>query len=162
MSTRHSLVILGSCVFLSFPIGAQAPKAGLYDVTSRMTWQKSPFPPGMQSAPGAEQPHTRPACVSQEQIDKYNGPKPQGGGGCQVTNIRKQPNGLTAELSCGAPITGKGTVKTIWIDSGHSKTTVHFTGSMKIGEDTKPVEWTLESESRYQASDCGKLKPLPE
>ena len=110
---------------------AQSPKAGLYEVTSKMTWQQSPFPAGMQAPPGSGGPHSAQVCVTQAQIEKYNGPKPEAHGGCQVGNIQKHESGMTAEITCGAPMTGKGTVQTRWIDSGHSKSKVHFTGSMQ-------------------------------
>jgi hypothetical protein len=137
-----------------------SPKPGLYDVTNKMTWQKSPFPAGMQAPPGSGGPHSSQVCVTQAQIDKYNGPKPDARGGCQVSNIQKHDAGMTAEITCGAPMTGKGTLATNWTDSGHSKSKVHFTGSMKMGEDTKAIEWTVESESTYKGPDCGTVKPL--
>lgn len=155
-------------VFMSIPwvIGtallawAQSPKAGLYEVTSKMTWQQSPFPAGMQAPPGSGGPHSAQVCVTQAQIEKYNGPKPEAHGGCQVGNIQKHESGMTAEITCGAPMTGKGTVQTRWIDSGHSKSKVHFTGSMQMGPDSKTIEWTVESESTYKGSNCGTVKPL--
>lgn len=163
MSVHRRVVIVGSCMAaLALIAWAQAPKAGLYEVTSKMTWQQSPFPAGMQAPSGEGSAHTAQACVTQAQIDKYNGPKPQANRGCQISNIQKHDNGMTAEISCGTPMTGKGSVETTWIDSGHSKSKVHFTGSMQMGSNSTTVEWTIESESTYKGPDCGSVKPIAE
>ncbi len=161
MRIHRKVLIAGSCT-LALALMAQhpAPKAGLYEVNSRMTWQQSPFPDDMQKPPGAGDPHTGQTCYTREQIDKYNGPKPEAhGGNCQITNILKRRSGMTADMSCGPPMSGKGTIETIWTDSGHNKSKVHFTGSMHVGKDLKTVEWTIETESTYKAANCGSIKP---
>ena len=163
MRIYRYLAIAGSCVAgLVLIAWAQSPKAGLYEVTSHMTWQQSPFPEGMQAPPGAGGPHSSQVCVTQAQIDKYNGPKPQARGGCDIKNVQKSAVGMTAEIVCGGPMSGKGTVNTTWTDSGHSKSKVHFTGSMQMGPNSKTVEWTVESESNYKGPDCGSVKPTTE
>jgi hypothetical protein len=160
MRLHQNILIAGSCgLALALIAWAQAPKAGLYEVTNRMTWQQSPFPEGMQAPPGSGTPHTANACVTQAQIDKYNGPKPQANGGCQISNIQKLENGMTADMTCTGPMKGKGTVVTTWIDSSHSKSKVHFTGEMQMGPNTKTVEWTVDSEAIYKGPDCGNVKP---
>jgi hypothetical protein len=60
-----------SCCVLALAVyaWAQGRKAGLYEVTTDMTWQQSPFPAGM--GPGAHGPRTSQVCVTQAQIDKY-------------------------------------------------------------------------------------------
>lgn len=163
MRIHRSIFILAtSATALALVAWAQAPKAGLYEVTNRMTWQQSPFPANMQAPAGSGDPHTAQTCLTRAQIQKYNGPKPEAHGGCQISNIQKQDGGMTAEISCGAPMTGSGTVKTKWVDSGHSKSKIHFTGSMRVGPDTKTVEWTIDSESIFKSSDCGSVKPASE
>ena len=161
MRVYRSVFITISCIFgATLLAGAQAPKAGLYEVTSRMIWQHSPFPEGMQAPSGSGGTHSAQVCVTQAQIDKYNGPKPAAhGGNCQVANIQKSQHGMTAEITCGAPMTGKGNVQTTWTDSSHSKSKVHFNGSMKIGQDAKAIEWTLESQSTFKTANCGAVKP---
>lgn len=144
---------------LALTLHAQAPKAGLYEVTNRMTWQQSPFPEGMQDKPGSGAPHTAQTCVTQTQIDKFNGPKPQASGGCQITNIQKRPHGMTADMTCTGSMKGKGTVETTWTDSGHSKSKVHFTGEMQVGPNSKTVEWTVDSDATFKSPDCGSVKP---
>jgi hypothetical protein len=163
MRIHHYVFVPALCALgAALIVSAQhpTPKPGLYDVTNKMTWQQSPFPAGMQAPPGSGGPHSSQVCVTQAQIDKYNGPKPDARGGCQVSNIQKHDAGMTAEISCGAPMTGKGTLATNWTDSGHSQSKVHFTGSMKMGDNTKTIEWTVESESTYKGPDCGNVKPL--
>jgi hypothetical protein len=160
MSAYRSVFVVISIITATFLAGAQSPKAGLYEVTSKMIWQHSPFPEGMQAPSGSGGPHSTQVCVTQAQIDKYNGPKPAAhGGNCEVGNIQKNQHGMTAEITCGAPMTGKGNVQTTWTDSSHSKSRVHFSGSMKIGQDTKTIEWTLESQSTFKAANCGTVKP---
>ncbi len=161
MRVHRSAFIAVPCVIGAALIAwAQSPKAGLYEVTSKMTWQQSPFPAGMQAPPGMGAPHSNQVCVTQAQIDKYNGPKPEAhGGSCHIDNIQKHAGGMTAEMVCGAPMNGKGTVETTWTDSGHSKSKIHFTGSMQMGPQSKTVEWTVESESIFKGPDCGSVKP---
>lgn len=136
------------------------PKPGLYEVTNKMTWQQSPFPDSLKEPRGSGGPHTAQTCITQAQIDKYNGPKPEAhGGSCQITNIQKRASGMTAEINCGPPMTGKGTVETRWISSGHSKSKIHFTGSMHVGQNLKTIEWTVDSDSIYKGADCGAVQP---
>lgn len=158
----HLKVLIASSLVAGaalFAWAQQSPKPGLYEVTSHMTWQQSPFPEEMQAPPGSGGPHSAQVCVTQAQIDKYSGPKPQARGGCNISNIQKNANGMTAEITCGAPMAGKGTVATTWTDPGHSKSKVHFTGEMHVGQNTKTVEWTVESQSTYKGADCGSVKP---
>ena len=68
-------------------------KAGLWEVTSTMTWQQSPMPAGMPvnpNSPFAGGAHTTQVCVTQAQIDRYGALPPQTRGDCQVTNIQKE------------------------------------------------------------------------
>ena len=164
MQAHRKILIAAGTLAVALIALAQTPtpKPGLYEVTSKMTWQQSPFPDGMQPPPGFGGTHTAQTCVTQAQIDKYNGPKPQANRGCQVTDIQKSGNGMTAEITCGAPMSGKGTVETSWTDSGHNKSKVHFNGSMQMGPNSKQIEWTLETESTYKGSDCGSVKPVAE
>jgi hypothetical protein len=150
---------LGCCLaVLAVYAWAQGRKAGLYEVTSAMTWQQSPFPSGMGPGTGA---HTSQVCVTQEQIDKYNGVPPQTRGECQVTNMVTKPDGYKAEISCGGPMKSSGTVEATYDGEGHGKTKMHMTGSMQMGPNSKPVEYTMISDSTYKGADCGSVKPIP-
>jgi hypothetical protein len=162
MRIHRNILICGISTFaLVFITLAQQPKPrpGLYEVTNKMSWQKSPFPDDMKAPAGSGGPHTAETCITQAQIDKYNGPKPEAhGGSCEITNIQKRAGGLTADMSCGPPMAGKGTFETRWISSGHSKSKIHFTGSMHVGENLKTIEWTVDSDSVFKASNCGNVK----
>jgi hypothetical protein len=141
-------------------------RPGLYEMTSNMTWQQSPFPAGMQMPPGANAafgggPHTTQVCITQQMIDRYGGPVPQSRGNCQMSNVVKKSDGMTADWVCTGAMNGKGTVESSWTEDGRSKSKVHFTGEMQMGQRSAPVEWTMESTSVFKGSDCGNVKPPP-
>jgi len=143
---------------------AQTParKPGLWETTTTMTFQQSPFPPGMTppaNSPFATGPHTTQVCVTQAQIDKYGGPPPASRGECQVTNMVVKPTGMTADMVCTGRTSGKGTVQATWTDGEHAKSKVHFTGTMQAGPSPRPLEWTSESTSTYKGPDCGSVQP---
>lgn len=165
--SRFSLVAGAAVAVLSLFAYAQShkPKPGLYEVTSNMTWQQSPFPAGMPAMPAGHNPfgggpHTTQVCVTQEQIDKYGNVPPQTGGECQITNIQKNADGMTAEMVCTGHMQGKGTVESKWTGEASSTSKVHFAGNMQMGPNSKPVEWTVESTSVYKGADCGSVKPF--
>jgi hypothetical protein len=166
MRLYRNILFAGICALTMALIAwAQAPKAGLYEVTSNMTWQQSPFPAGMQAPAGSPfggGPMTSEACVTQTQIDKYNGLKPDTRRGCQISNVNKRENGMSADIVCSGSMNGKGTVESSWTDSGHSKSKIHFTGELQIGQNSKTVEWTVESDATYKGPDCGTVKPAAE
>jgi Protein of unknown function (DUF3617) len=157
---RSFVVAAVSVLALTFTLIAwpQTRKAGLWRVTSTVTWQQSPFPKGMGPMGG---PHTTEVCVTQEQIDKYGTVPPQTRGDCQVTNITKTDHGMTAEMECSGRMQGKGNVEASWTDDTHATSRLHFTGSMQMGPSSKPFEWTIESSSVFEGSDCGSVKPMP-
>ncbi len=142
-------------------------KPGLWDMTSTMTWQKSPMPPGMSMPRGGNSPfgggaHTTQVCLTQEMIDKYGAAPPQSRNNqCQLSNIQKKPGSMTADWVCTGMMAGKGTVEGSWSDENHSTSKVHFTGSMQMGSNAVPVEYTIESSSVFKGADCGSVKPLP-
>ena len=154
-----------SCCLLALTVLAWAQttrKAGLWEVTSTMTWQQSPMPPGMQAPPGSPfggGPRTTQVCVTQAQIDKYGGPPPQTRGDCQVTDFQMKPSGMTAAIACTGRVVGNGTVEGSWTDDGHSRTKVHFTGTMTMGQNSRPIEWTMEAHSEFKSADCGSVQP---
>jgi Protein of unknown function (DUF3617). len=142
-------------------------KPGLWEMTSTMTWQKSPLPPGMSMPGGGNSPfgggaHTMQVCLTKEMIDKYGTPPPQNRNNqCQVSNIVKKGNGMTGDWVCSGMMAGKGTVEASWTDPDHSTSKVHFIGSMQMGPNATPVEYTIESTSVFKGADCGSVKPLP-
>ena len=158
MRSTRSWTILASCLATAVIFAwAQGPKAGLYDITTNMTWQQSPFPAGM--GPGGG-PHTSQVCVTQEQIDKYNGAPPQTRPGCQTSNVVKRDDGFSADISCPAPMSATGTVESTYTPDGHGKSKIHMTGQIAMGSSSKPIEYTIETESTYRGADCGNVKPI--
>ena len=69
--------------------------------------------------------------------------------------------GMTADWVCTGRMAGKGTVESSWADPDHAKGKVHFVGSMQMGPNSKPIEYTIETSSVYKGPDCGSVKPLP-
>jgi hypothetical protein len=54
-----------------------------------------------------------------------------------------------------------GTVETTWTDANSSHTTMHMTGTMQTGSNSRPIDTTVQSTSVYKGADCGNVKPLP-
>lgn len=147
--------------------GQSSRKAGLWEMNSTMTWQKSPIPPGMTVPQGANSPFagrttTTQVCVTKEMIDKYGAPVPQSRNNqCQIANVSMKGNGMTADWNCSGMMAGKGTVESSWTDSEHASSKVHFAGTVQMGPNPLPVEYTIETTSVFKSSDCGSVKPPP-
>jgi hypothetical protein len=166
--TRTWLTLGGCLVALAIVAWAQINrKPGLWEITSNMTWQQSPFPPNMAVPPAAAAalgggPHTTQVCLTQAWIDKYGAPIPQSRNSCQPANVVLKPNSMTADWVCSGAMTGKGTLESAWDDAEHAKGKMHFVGTMNAGRSPNPipVEFTVVSESVYKGSDCGSVQPL--
>lgn len=154
--SKARLAILCVCCSLGALLPAQTRKPGLWELTTTQTWQQSPFPSG--AAPGSG-PRTTKVCLTQEQIDKYGAIVPQSRG-CQITNIVKKGNGMTADMVCSGTMSGKGTMESTAVDGEHAKGKVHFVGSIQAGGKTMPIEWTTDSSSVFKSPDCGDVKPV--
>lgn len=158
MRVHRNVLLVGVCgMALGLLAWAQGRKAGLWEVTATMSWQQSPFPAGMGPM---SQPHTTQICVTQEQIDKFGTVPPQMRGTCQMNNVVKKADGMSAELVCSGPMSGKGDIQASWNDDLHSTAKVHFLGEMQMGPNSKPIEWTVDSTSVYKGADCGSVKPM--
>jgi hypothetical protein len=167
MRSNRTSITLGCCL-LAIAVSASAQtnrKPGLWETTTTMTWQQSPLPPGMQAPPNSPfngAPHTTQVCVTQAMIDKYGAPVPGSSrGNCQITNVSLKLTGMTATMVCSGQFSGSGTVESNWTMPDHAKGKVHFTGTMTMGPNSRPIEWTSESESVYKGPDCGSVQPLP-
>jgi hypothetical protein len=159
--TRVWITMAFCLFFISLSASAQANrKPGLWEMTSTMTWQQSPMPAGMTMPGGGA--HTSQVCITQAMIEKYGAPVPQSRNNqCQVANVQMKSGGMSADWICTGPMAGKGTVQSSWTDSDHAITKVHFSGSMQIGPNTAPVEYSIEATSAYKGADCGSVKPAP-
>jgi hypothetical protein len=161
-------IVLAACLFVvSAASRAQKPPIlpGLYETTSSMTWQKSPFPQGMQMPPQAAAafgggPHTSQSCLTQAWIDRFGGPIPQNRGDCHMTNTSMTLASYSATLVCTGQMSGSGEVSVEWSLGGTAKGKVHFAGAMQMGPNATPVEWTNEFTSTYKGPDCGSVKPI--
>lgn len=158
---RGSLWILTCACVLIAGVAAwsQSRKAGLYDTTTNMTWQQSPFPEGM--GPGTQGPHKALVCVTQEQVDKFGGAPLPAREGCSISDVVKRPDGFTATMTCNRRMNSKGPVEATFTEDGQGKIKVHMTGTMNIGPTPRPVEYTIESTSVFKSADCGSVKPDP-
>jgi len=155
----------GLCAVAATAWAQPHQKAGLWETTVNMTWQKSPFPPGMQMPPQAAAafgggPRTVQVCLTQAWIDKYGGAIPQNRGDCQMTDVKYTGAGMTANMVCTGRMTGSGTVEADWSIPDTGKGKVHFTGAMQMGPNPTPIEWTNEFTSVYKGPDCGSVKPI--
>jgi hypothetical protein len=159
----------GLCAVAIFAWAQPNRKPGLWEITSTMTWQQSPFPPGMPMPPAAAAafgggPRTTQVCLTQAWIDRYGAPIPQSRAGCQATNVVLKANSMTADWVCTGPgpMIGKGTLESAWDDTDHAKGKMHFVGTMGAGRSPNPipVEFTVESESVYKGADCGSVQPI--
>jgi hypothetical protein len=143
---------------------AQSRKAGLWEVTSTMTLQQSPYPPGVPIPPGSPfdgAPHVTQVCLTQAMIDRYGAPVPISRNDCQLTNVQKSDHGMTADMICSGRMSGKGARHSEWPDPEHAKGGVHFTGTVQARSGSVPIAWTSVSTSVFKSADCGDVKPAP-
>ncbi|HET6206497.1 MAG TPA: DUF3617 family protein [Terracidiphilus sp.] len=168
MMRRTSICIALVCLAFAVAVLAVAQagrQPGLWEVTSKMTWQQSPFPGGSAGGPGggapmSPAPHSTQVCLTQAMIDKYGGPIPQTHE-CKVVNINKTATSMTADWICSGHMSGKGTMESSWADGNRTTGKIHFAGTMQMGQaGSKPVEWTNQMISVYKGPDCGAVKPV--
>jgi hypothetical protein len=151
MRTLRTCIAL-SCLLAASAGKCQSRKPGLYDVTITTTT--------VSPSPNAYPPRTIQPCLTQQMIDKYGAIVPQDlANVCQLTNVVKKSGGMTADMVCSGPMTGKGTLEVNWTDGEHSKGNLHFSGSMRPGDQEIKIEWTAVTVSAYKGPDCGELKP---
>lgn len=169
MSKTRIWIAMGCCIFaMALLAWAQSTrKPGLWEMTTNMTWQQSPMPPGMTMPSGAGSPfgggpHTTQVCLTQAMIDKYGAPMPQSRNGeCQISNVAIKATGMTADWICTGRMAGRGTLESSWTDPNHAVGKVHFIGAMQMGPNSRTIEYTIESSSIYKGADCGSVQPLP-
>jgi hypothetical protein len=167
--TMRFHIVLGCWLIAgAVPSGAQTQsqkittrRAGLWEITTTITWQRSPFEPGKVKGIADGDKHTKLVCLSQEMIDSYGALLPQSRGDCHIENKVMRPGGITADWVCTGKINGKGELATNWIDLEHATGKLHFWGTFQGGPDTFPIEWTTESSSVFKSEDCGNMRPSP-
>ena len=168
MRNTRTCFTLGFCLLAMavFAAAQASRKPGLWEMTSNMTWQQSPMPPGVTMPAGANNPfaggpRTTQVCLTQAIIDRYGAPMPQSrNGDCQILNVVLKPNSMTGDWVCTGRMAGKGTLESSWSVPDHAIGKVHFIGAMQMGSNSTPVEYTIESSSVYKGPDCGSVKPI--
>jgi Protein of unknown function (DUF3617) len=163
---NRALAVSAGILALGLFVWAQGRKPGLWEITTTTTWQQTPFPAGMQMPPQAAAmfggaPRTTQYCLTQEMIDKFGAALPQSHGNCVVANVQKTADSMTADWICTGAMSGKGSLESHFSGDGTAKGKIHFVGSMQMGPNPAPIEWTAESTSVYKGSDCGSVKPPP-
>jgi len=143
---------------------AQNRKPGLWEITTKMTWQQAPVPASAQTQTGANSPfqsstHTIQYCLTQAMIDRFGVPMPQSQRNCTFTNISKTASSMTGQMICTGAFSGKGDMESHWGSDGIAKGKIHFVGSIQMGQTSHPIEWTSESTSVYKGPDCGSVQP---
>jgi hypothetical protein len=77
-----------------------------------------------------------------------------------MTGIQIRPTGMSATMACTGRVVGSGSVDASFIDSEHAKSKIHFAGTMTMGPNSRPIEWTMESTSTFKSADCGSEQPV--
>jgi hypothetical protein len=157
MDRTRFCVAMGCLISMATIVtSAETRKAGLWELTTTMTWQRSPSAQGLPVKAGT---HTSQVCLTQEMIDKYGALLPQSKGQCSVVNRVMTPQGETADYVCSGKMSGKGTLESSWSDAEHSHGKLHLVGTLEVGSMRKPIEWTNESSSVFKSSNCGNVVP---
>lgn len=160
MRKTRAWIVLGFWLFaLTVAAFAQSRKAGLWEITTTMTWQQSPFAQGAADGAANSGQHTKQVCFTQAMIDDYGVLLPQSRGTCQIANKVTSPGGMTADWVCKGNISGKGALSSTWPDMDHSTSTLHFVGTFLTGSQSQPIEWTTESTAVFKSADCGAVRP---
>ena len=131
-------------------------KPGLWEITTTMT-QPAPTRAG---APANGMSTVSQVCATKEEFDKYGTFKPRMDASCQLADIVKHGNDMTANLVCSGRMKGQGTLESISTDSEHTHSKAHFTGVVQMGADSHPLEWTSESTAVFKSADCGAVKSV--
>jgi hypothetical protein len=157
-------VTLG-CSFLAMAIFAwiETRKPCLWEMTTTTTWQQLPAAVGDGGDNSAFEggTKTRLVCLTQAQIEKYGAIAPlTRSGTCQVVDVVKKDNSMTAGMICSGRLSGMGSLASSWEDDQNAKDKVHFVGLIQAGANTRPMEWTSESTSTFKGRDCGDMKPF--
>ena len=135
-----------------------AAKAGLWEITSTMTWLKAPATPGTPGGPPPGGTHTTSVCLTQEMVDA-GALLPQSRGQCRIENKVIKPGSVTADYVCVGKMKGKGLLSATYADLEHATGSVHFQGTFEIGSQPKPIEWTTVSNSVFKGAQCSNVQP---
>jgi hypothetical protein len=138
-------------------------KAGLWEISTTMTWVKSPVQPGMPGGPPRGGTHTAQYCLTQAMVDA-GALLPESHGECRIENKVVKPGSLTGMYVCTGKMTGMGKVESTIVDQEHVTGSIHFEGTMDVNGQSKPIEWTATSSAVFKSADCNSpvpAKPSP-
>ncbi len=180
--TLHTIAVLLATGLTVFPAAAQTMKPGLWEVTSKMGGdhgskmaaaqeqmqkQLAAMPPEqrkqmekMMAQQGMGMPGAAPGggmsarvCISKEMAARNEAPPQQGD--CKQESMQKSGNTTKFKFSCSKPpATGEGEVT---LQSPEAYTMKLKTVTQAKG---RPETMTMESQGKWIAADCGKLKPV--
>jgi Protein of unknown function (DUF3617) len=149
--------VLSAAVFAQDE-GHHSGKAGQWEVSTTMTWQKSPVPPGSRGGPPSGGTHTTSVCLTQEMVDA-GALLPQSRGQCRIENKVIKPGSVTADYICTGKMKGKGILSATYADLEHSTGSLHFEGTLDVGGQPRPIEWTTVSNAVFKGAQCGNAQP---
>lgn len=134
-------------------------KAGLWEVTTTMTWQKQPVRTGVPGGPPAAGSHTSEFCLTQAMVDA-GALFPQSRGECHIQNKVVKPGKLTANYLCTGKMKGMGNVESSFPDLEHVTGSIHFVGTLDVDRKPQPIEWTNSSSAVFKTAQCSNT-PAP-
>ena len=136
-------------------------KAGRWEVTTTMTWQKSPVRPGSPGGPPAAGSHTTAVCLTQAMVDA-GALLPQSRGECHIQNKVARPGSVTANYLCTGKMKGMGNLESNFPDLEHVTGSIHFVGTLDVNGHAQPIEWTTTSSAVFKGAQCGdNATPAP-
>ncbi len=133
-------------------------KAGLWEVTTTMTWQKSPVRPGAPGGPPAAGSHTTAVCLTQAMVDA-GALLPQSRGQCHIQNKVVKPGSITANYLCTGKMKGMGNLESSIPDPEHVNGSIHFIGTLDVNAHPEPIEWTATSSAVLKSAVCPSSAP---
>jgi hypothetical protein len=135
-------------------------KAGLWEVTTTMTWQKAPaVRTGVHGGPPAAGSHTTSVCLTQAMVDA-GALLPQSRGECYIQNKVVKPGSLTANYVCTGKMKGMGSLESNIPDLEHVNGSIHFVGTLLVDQHSEPIEWTATSNALFKSAQCAN-NPAP-
>ena len=81
---------------------------------------------------------------------------PQSRGQCKIENKVIKPGSVTADYVCTGKMKGKGILEATFADLEHSTGSLHFEGTLDVGQQAKPIEWTTVSNAVFKGAQCSK------
>jgi len=133
-------------------------KAGLWEVTTTMTWQKSPVRAGGPGGPPAAGSHITNVCLTQALVDA-GALFPQSRGECHLQNKVIKPGSLTANYVCTGKMKGMGNLESSFPDLEHVTGSMHFIGTLGVDAHAQPIEWTTTSSAVFKTAQCPNNAP---